>query len=620
MTYGNTTSDLVTYDAKLQPATYTLNNVNYQNSNVPSAPINYTSMSWSYDYYDDGRLHHAYDSTNNWFDRAYAYDHVGRLTEATTYRRAEGLSPVSAPDPYQQTTSYDAWNNSSRTGYLYGGGPFADEGNYSNNRHQNFGYDADGNVTNSGSYHNTIDAAGKQAQVVSGLQTVGNGTTQFPTQPAIDISQGYDGDGRPRNRVQIARQNIYDDTNQNHPLVQVLEDPQVSYYVTSSVLGGANVMQLRPDGQGGAIKKTLWIYAGGQRIAVEENGSVNFEHHNPATGSWVITLGHSSYRTASREERDPVGAETPTSNPYPLTPTYVENKWGEPLFIDGGDPFDYCSGSTIDGLPVSASEFSRRTESGSVGAGVFFKGRPIGFIDLAGQSSHVSAAFDVFRSLTPSDHPDFWRYLGSFSIDFSMPDSDAHEIEHRGGSPQSRYPSPGSNGFPTLSGDSLKEVNSALESANDATDPKNHPECDQALKTITKGAISSLAALVSQFKPNVNLFDGRRSTLGIVYANVKPTTLGQFFREQSSAIGAMVVPNHFTGIGDVAFLNSYFFNPAQSGFMDQQRALILIHEAVHQFGHKDDPFFGSSRNLTTMIAQKCFPGLNAAKLLGNLTL
>lgn len=366
MTYGNTTSDSITYNQRLQPASYTLNNVNYQNTNVPSSPVNYTSMSWSYDYYNDGQLHHAYDSTNNWFDRAYAYDHVGRLTEATTYRRAEGLSPALAPDPYQQTTSYDVWNNSSRTGYLYDGGPFGDDGAYVNNRHHEWGYDADGNVTNSFTYHNTIDAAGKQAHVVSGLQSVGDGTAQFPTQPAIDITQGYDGDGRPRSRVQIARQNIYDDTNQNHPLVQVLEDSQASYYATSSVLGGANVMELRPDGQGGAIKKTLWVYAGGQRIAVEENGSVNFEHHNPATGSWVTTLGHPSDRTATREERDPVGAETPTSNPYPLTPNYVENKWGEPLFIDGGDPFDYSSGQTIDGLPVSSSEFNRRMEAGIV--------------------------------------------------------------------------------------------------------------------------------------------------------------------------------------------------------------------------------------------------------------
>jgi len=57
---------------------------------VPSTPVNYTSMSWNYDYYDDGRLHHDYDSTNNWFDRAYASDHVGRMSEVTTYGGRKG--------------------------------------------------------------------------------------------------------------------------------------------------------------------------------------------------------------------------------------------------------------------------------------------------------------------------------------------------------------------------------------------------------------------------------------------------------------------------------------------------------------------------------------------------
>jgi hypothetical protein len=54
--------------------------------------------------------------------------------------------------------------------------------------------------------------------------------------------------------------------------------------------------------------------------------------------------------------------------------------------------------------------------------------------------------------------------------------------------------------------------------------------------------------------------------------------------------------------------------------MDQQRALILIHEAVHQFANKKDSDFGNSSKLTKRIAEKCFPGLNAAKLLGNLSL
>jgi hypothetical protein len=103
---------------------------------------------------------------------------------------------------------------------------------------------------------------------------------------------------------------------------------------------------LVPELRNTAGPTPVHIYAAGQRIAREEWGSVSFEHHNPVTGSWVTSNGHSSYRTASREERDPVGAEVPLANPYPAAQSYVDWKSTQPLFIEGGDPFDYTSGRT----------------------------------------------------------------------------------------------------------------------------------------------------------------------------------------------------------------------------------------------------------------------------------
>jgi hypothetical protein len=94
---------------------------------------------------------------------------------------------------------------------------------------------------------------------------------------------------------------------------------------------------------------------------------VTFEHHNPVNGSRVTSHGHSSYRTMSRQESDPRGAETPLSNPFVGgAQDYVDWKFSQPLFIEGGDPFDYTSGREIDGLPVSEAEFQRRLASGSV--------------------------------------------------------------------------------------------------------------------------------------------------------------------------------------------------------------------------------------------------------------
>jgi len=53
------------------------------------------------------------------------------------------------------------------------------------------------------------------------------------------------------------------------------------------------------------------------------------------------------------------------SDPYPVG-SYVDNKFGSLLFIDGTDPFDYSGGYEIDGMPVSASEFARLAEAGAL--------------------------------------------------------------------------------------------------------------------------------------------------------------------------------------------------------------------------------------------------------------
>jgi hypothetical protein len=120
------------------------------------------------------------------------------------------------------------------------------------------------------------------------------------------------------------------------------------------------------------------IYAGGQRIARDHgDAGVTFEHHNPVTGSYVTSHGHSSYRITNREERDPRGAEIPLSNPYnAFANNYVDLKWGQPLFIEGGDPFNYSAGREIDGIPVSEAEFQRRVGKG-VGTGIFVNGKAL---------------------------------------------------------------------------------------------------------------------------------------------------------------------------------------------------------------------------------------------------
>ena len=370
MTYGNTTSEQTTYNSRLQPTAYTLNNMNYQNINSCCPHPTYSTMTWTFDYYNDGRVKTAWDSTNDWFDRAYKYDHVGRLKEASTYRRARGLSPFAQnPDPYFQNITYDAFNHMSRSGLLYTGEP-SDVGTWVSNRRTGPGwqYDADGNTTVDPNFTQTFDAVGKPSHSVS-FARVGDGDN-YPYQPATDIAQTYDGAGAPAKRIQITRQA---DSGNGPPQ----EDIQTTYYVRSTVLGAA-VVELNDP-----MASIVNVYAGGQRIARDESENINFEHTNPVTGSRVTSAGYSTYRWTLRQERDSFGAEIPTSNPYPAAQSYSDYNFGKQLYLEGGDPFDYSTGREIDGIPVSETEFQRRVGNGSAVGDVFRGGRYVGSLDLA---------------------------------------------------------------------------------------------------------------------------------------------------------------------------------------------------------------------------------------------
>jgi YD repeat-containing protein len=417
MTYGNTTSEQIAYNSRLQPTTYTLNNMNYQNTNVCCSYPTYSTMTWTFDYYNDGRVKTAWDSTDDWFDRAYKYDHAGRLKEASTFRRARGLAPFPStpyPDPYYQNITYDAFNHTSRTGLLYTGEP-SDVGTWVNNRRTGFGwqYDADGNTTVDPNFSQTFDAAGKPSHSVS-FATVGDGI-HYPYQPQLDITQTYDGTGAPGKRVQISRQpDMFD--NEAPPT----EDTQTTYYLRSTVLGGASVVELNGPGSMDIVN----IYAGGQRIARDLWGNIGFEHMNPVTGSRINSAGHSSYRNTARDERDSFGAEIPTSNPYP-SQSYVDYKFGEQLYIEGGDPFDYSTGREIDGIPVSEAEFQRRVQNGSAVGDVFRGGRYVGSLNLAKYMlfSRISITFEVFQPpLELDQHPELWPgyYIGSFTEEVEL--------------------------------------------------------------------------------------------------------------------------------------------------------------------------------------------------------
>jgi len=175
-----------------------------------------------------------------------------------------------------------------------------------------------------------------------------------------------------------------------------------------------------------------------------------------------------------------------------------------------------------------------------------------------------------------------------------------------------RYPILGKNPFPLLSGGDLKLSIEAFELAKSLI---TDCECDRALKDY---GIPSLRKILN-IELNVNTFNGRSSTLGLPYFNKKKERLTVAFKfgENRNRIGAQVIGETFTGRGKVIFLNDYFFNPRSDALTSTyQRALILIHESVHQFGNKTDADFGGSRFLNYLLIKKCLPSLDS--MLGNL--
>jgi len=298
---GNGVHHHFNFNSRLLATDYTVNNL--------AGSI--SSMQWNYDYFDDGNLNHAYDVADNHFDRAYAYDQVGRLSEAYTGREARGetIPPNTLPDsPYRQTYTYDiAGNQLSQTGrwwqYSMGTG-YA----YSNNRQLGLGYDAAGHPTADGMGTHTYDARGARTLVTTG--NVGGGLTGHPNQPAEEDANTYDGDGQLTKTIVTTRT---EEEIEEGPETNISVSTASTYYLRSTVLGGYVLSEL--DGQG--QKSKGYIYAAGERIAEQVTtpyyNTIAWQHKNPLTGSWVEVAAADAMPT--RHEMDPMGRGVGTAAP-----------------------------------------------------------------------------------------------------------------------------------------------------------------------------------------------------------------------------------------------------------------------------------------------------------------
>jgi len=138
----------------------------------------------------------------------------------------------------------------------------------------------------------------------------------------------------------------------------------MTYYLTSSVLGGVTVAEM---GQYGDLTKG-WIYAGGEKLAeFGPYGYVAWRHVNPVTGNWVTPYSYEGIVSGTRTELDPLGADVGATDPYISVTSYSDMMGLQSLYEERGNPFDPGGGcGTLDGLPISCSELRMRMQGGSV--------------------------------------------------------------------------------------------------------------------------------------------------------------------------------------------------------------------------------------------------------------
>ncbi len=341
--YSNGLQTDYEYNLRMQTSRYTLTTVSsgaYGNDYV---------------YYPEGRIKTSLDyTTPTDIDRSFSYDHAGRLLESLTGGEARGGTGTGA---YRQTYSYDVWGNLSRPGnLLWNHSLGTDTPTYADNRRQGWGYDEAGNVTSNDGQTHSYDAAGRQA-AASGGGFVG-GPPPAPIYPVWEIASNNGGNGGYVKRTETRRTQTGSTVNTT---------ATTSYFVRSTLLGGQILVEL--NDQGNKVKS--YVYAAGTRLAKHDlsqpsSSQVLWYLGDPVTGDWGEAKSNGDF--VNTKWMDPLGAEVPTGDPYPLDPdpTYVEMRDDEPLYIEGGDPFDYSGGCTLDGLPISCNQFQRLVGSGSV--------------------------------------------------------------------------------------------------------------------------------------------------------------------------------------------------------------------------------------------------------------
>jgi YD repeat-containing protein len=315
MAYGNGTSLALSYDQRGLLKHYGVDGVTQDGQ--------YGAMAHGsdFDYYDDGRVKYASDlftdaqpfDNYKLHDRAYSYDHVGRLKEAYSGSEANQFESGTASGvlgAFRQSYAYDVWDNkTSRTGRFWSAEDNDIESYDTRGRNTAWEYDPDGRLISRNEaapnalpyepLRQAYDAVGRLSvttQKTSRSRASRTGTTTvFTTQTAK--AEIYDGDGVGIKQV-TTRQ-----VNSNTPTTTA------TYYLRSAVLGGRIISEY--DAQG--ARQQSHVFAGGKEVA-HGAASLLWQHRNPVTGDMLETNAQGVVVTKAMV--DPMGVAVGDSDPF----------------------------------------------------------------------------------------------------------------------------------------------------------------------------------------------------------------------------------------------------------------------------------------------------------------
>jgi YD repeat-containing protein len=319
-------------------------------------------MELKYSYNGDGRVRYVQDVVDAKFDRAYEYDQMGRLTEATSGVEARSAA-TSTDRPYKETFEYDVWGNGTkRTTQFWSAASSQFTATYVNNRVQNnsmWQYDADGRVTQPGdTQHYTYDAAGRKIQAT---------TPPGYKHPALTVTQGFDGDG-----LRVKKTETHGTSN------------NIRYYIRSSVLGGQVLTELTETGE----KYTGYVYANGDLLAKQNQylQVAMYEHTEPSRGREASSYtGHDDMGGEEHlffvTQLDPLNNNVEESDPALDPGDSGGDSGGGVPGTDGNDYPNYGSGFDT---PTQCAVNDVPTDCGMVLGAVGFSNRRVG--DFVGMS------------------------------------------------------------------------------------------------------------------------------------------------------------------------------------------------------------------------------------------